>query len=390
MAVPRIFISSTCYDLQEIRFQLRHFINDIGYEPVMSEFGDIFYDLRQHVQDACKEEIVRSNIFLLIVGNNYGSIYHKHISEPKLPDSVTLQEFRKALEVGIPKYIFINRFVQHDFENYRRILSKDISKYFSENDVADTEIEKIKSMVKVKFDQTYPFPQEAYRYVFYFLDIIYNLDINNAIYPFESFENIKDSLRKQWAGYFYDALTKERTVALEEIQKIDGRLEKIEKQLRLLAEGSKVSNDKGQLIINIDKLTNELDLENLEALQDKIHSIITSILYDDYLNPRITIKEMFDEKTALQFLKDLSEVVKTFKWSKFVPVTEIIKRVGFRYWKNRSDILYKDCMTLDGIAKSLDDEDRALLSNTIAVKFNELYEPEPESPPEPPDDDIPF
>ena len=45
MAVPRVFISSTCYDLQEIRFQLRRFIQDIGYEPVMSEFGDIFYDL---------------------------------------------------------------------------------------------------------------------------------------------------------------------------------------------------------------------------------------------------------------------------------------------------------------------------------------------------------
>ena len=50
MAAPRIFISSTCYDLQEIRFQLRRFIQDIGYEPVMSEFGDIFYDLGDHVQ----------------------------------------------------------------------------------------------------------------------------------------------------------------------------------------------------------------------------------------------------------------------------------------------------------------------------------------------------
>lgn len=68
MAVPRVFISSTCYDLQEIRFQLRRFIQDIGYEPVMSEFGDIFYDLGDHVQDACKEEINRSNIFVLVIG----------------------------------------------------------------------------------------------------------------------------------------------------------------------------------------------------------------------------------------------------------------------------------------------------------------------------------
>ena len=45
MAIPRIFISATCYDLQEICFQLRRFIQEVGYDPVMSEFGDIFYDL---------------------------------------------------------------------------------------------------------------------------------------------------------------------------------------------------------------------------------------------------------------------------------------------------------------------------------------------------------
>ena len=145
-----------------------------------------------------------------------------------------------------------------------------------------------------------------------------------------------------------------------------------------------------KLIINIDKLTHELDLENLEALQDKIHSIITSILYDDYGQPRLKIKNKFDEKTASQFFNDLSEVVKAFKWSKFVPVTEIITRVRLSYWKDRSDILYTDCMTLDSIVKSLDDEDKALLSKTITVKFNELYEPEPEPPPGAFDDDIPF
>lgn len=160
MATPRIFISSTCYDLQEIRFQLRRFIEDIGYEPVMSEFGDIFYDLGQHVHDACKEEIYRSNIFILVVGNIYGSIYHKHSEGSQVPDSVTLQEFRKALDVGVSKYIFIHRFVQHDFENYRRALSKNIAKYFSSNDVADDNVHKMKNSLKKNFDNKYPFPKK--------------------------------------------------------------------------------------------------------------------------------------------------------------------------------------------------------------------------------------
>ena len=78
MATPRLFISSTCYDLHEVRFQLRRFIEEIGYEPVMSEFGDIFYDLHQHVHDSCRDEVAKCNMFLLIVGNNYGTVYHRH------------------------------------------------------------------------------------------------------------------------------------------------------------------------------------------------------------------------------------------------------------------------------------------------------------------------
>ncbi len=42
MAVPRMFISSTCFDLHEVRRNIRDFISNFGYEPVMSEYGDIF------------------------------------------------------------------------------------------------------------------------------------------------------------------------------------------------------------------------------------------------------------------------------------------------------------------------------------------------------------
>ena len=62
MATPRIFISSTCYDLQEIRFQLRKFVEDFGLEPVMSEFGDIFYNFDKHVQESCKDEIEKCDV----------------------------------------------------------------------------------------------------------------------------------------------------------------------------------------------------------------------------------------------------------------------------------------------------------------------------------------
>jgi hypothetical protein len=42
MATPRVFISSTCYDLKYIRENLKFFIQNAGYEPVLSEEGNVF------------------------------------------------------------------------------------------------------------------------------------------------------------------------------------------------------------------------------------------------------------------------------------------------------------------------------------------------------------
>ena len=44
MVKPRIFVSSTYYDLKYIRNSLRNFIESFGYEAVLFEDGDIPYD----------------------------------------------------------------------------------------------------------------------------------------------------------------------------------------------------------------------------------------------------------------------------------------------------------------------------------------------------------
>ena len=390
MATPRIFISSTCYDLQEIRFQLRRFIEDIGYEPVMSEFGDIFYDLGQHVQDACKEEISRSNVFILVVGNNYGSIYHKPSEGSQVPDSVTLQEFRKALAVGVPKYIFINRFVQHDFENYSRALSKNIAKYFSSNDVADENVHKMKNSLKKNFDNNYPFPQEAYRYVFYFLDEIYNLDTNNAVYPFESFDNIKESLRKQWAGFFYEALTKEQTVSIDKVDKLERRLGKIEYQLKLLSDGITSRNENNTISIDIASLAKELNIDNLSEIQNRIDNILYKILYDEndeeYVYQLLKFTQIVTPEKASEWIKHIGQIIKEYKWSKYISASDVFSDFSFEFVHGSYNLTHKLLFELFSISSSLSQEDREALAKTIAAKFNDIYEKQPPEPFNLPDD----
>ncbi len=63
--MPKIFVSSTYYDLKHVREIVRKFILDLGYEPVLSEFSDIFYRPSDTVQNSCLKEIPNSGVCCL-------------------------------------------------------------------------------------------------------------------------------------------------------------------------------------------------------------------------------------------------------------------------------------------------------------------------------------
>ncbi|OIR25343.1 hypothetical protein BGC33_06235 [Bathymodiolus thermophilus thioautotrophic gill symbiont] len=96
-----LFISSTCYDLAQIRTDLRDFALSIGFEPILSDFDSFPVNPSQNTLENCLEA-VRNNadIFLLIVGGRYGSI-------TETGKSITNLEFSEANAKGIPKYVFV-------------------------------------------------------------------------------------------------------------------------------------------------------------------------------------------------------------------------------------------------------------------------------------------
>src|SRR5207248_400752 len=72
MANLKIFVSSTCYDLNVVRSQLRNFLTEFGYEPVMSEYSDILFDPRQHTHTSCVQEVLNCDMVVMIIGSRYG------------------------------------------------------------------------------------------------------------------------------------------------------------------------------------------------------------------------------------------------------------------------------------------------------------------------------
>lgn len=395
MATPRVFVSSTCYDLQEVRSQLHHFIKEIGYEPVLSEFGDIFYDPKMHVQDACRNEVDRCHIFVLIIGNSYGSLYHRH-KQTSSPDSVVLQEFRKALGVRIPQFICVNKYVKYDYDNYRRALGRVTADYFAKNVVADGDEEKMQAEVRKRFDESYYFTHEQYNYIFRFLDVISDLEENNAIFTFDSFDDIRDAIRKQWAGLLFASLVSNRNVAIEELEDVTNRLERIENQLRLLAEGRKSKDDSGNVTFDVRKLASEMEIKDLEDVQEQISSCLETLTWHSDRGARLTLRARPTEEQSLACIDGLNSVVQRFRMSKEVNARYIFHVFNATYFNGDEDLIpYKTIFELHTIARNLAEEDKMALARALQSKLERFYEPPPAprrepASTQPPPDEIPF
>src|SRR6185437_3402619 len=112
MAKPRVFVSSTYYDLRHIRSSLELFIESVGHEPVLSEKGDIAYMPDVALDESCYREAGACDIFVLVVGGRYGS--GVSASDPDAQreaseryDSITRKEYDTAYNQNVPIFVLI-------------------------------------------------------------------------------------------------------------------------------------------------------------------------------------------------------------------------------------------------------------------------------------------
>lgn len=201
MAAPRVFVSSTYYDLKHVRSSLDIFIESLGYESVLSEKGDIAYSPDMPLDESCYREVTSADIFVLIVGGRYGSeggdrgkkktgeFYERY-------ESVTKKEFEEAIKRDIPTYVLVEQSVYSEYHTYLR--NKD-SKSVSYAHVDSVNI-------------------------FKFIEQILSLPRNNPTQTFEKFSDIESWLREQWAGLFRELLRRmsEQKKFAELSQQVEG------------------------------------------------------------------------------------------------------------------------------------------------------------------------
>ena len=269
MAIPRVFISSTCYDLKHIRENLKYFVKTIGYEPVLSEDGDVFYGPSNHTHDACLKEVQTCQIFVLVIGGRYGGEFKSSDT------SITNSEYREAVSKGIPVFALVESAVHSDHHLYATNFKKN-----------------------KEFAQQINYPSSDSTKIFEFIDEVRRQSENNAIYPFKDFSDMESYLRKQWAGMMYDFLDERDRIKHSEItNKILDDLtqasRKSEELLKVLLKAT--SNDDADE--SIEKVNNYVEAEKFfKAVMNYfgLHFISSEPLDSEVLIQRNINKYWFD------------------------------------------------------------------------------------------------
>lgn len=185
MARPRIFVSSTYFDLKHIRASLDVFIQSLGYESVLSEKGDIAYSHDRPLDQSCYREAETADIFVLIVGGRYGAEASgsKKVASKNFYDrydSITKKEYEAALDRDVPTYILIEAGVHAEYMTYQRNKEN--------RDISYAHVDSVN--------------------IFKLIDDISSKPRNNPIKTFEKYGDIETWLKDQWAGLFRDLINK--------------------------------------------------------------------------------------------------------------------------------------------------------------------------------------
>jgi hypothetical protein len=105
MTKAAVFVSSTCYDLKQVRADILHFLDGLGFEPVLSEYNSFPIQPESNTIENCLAVVhAKADIFVLIIGGRYGSVTEGG-------RSVTNREYLAARAKGIPIYVFVQRSV---------------------------------------------------------------------------------------------------------------------------------------------------------------------------------------------------------------------------------------------------------------------------------------
>lgn len=190
MSKVNVFVSSTCYDLSQIRNDIKQCILDLGHNPILSELKDFPIDTKLTSSENCINAVKNeADIFILIIGNKYGSVLESG-------KSITNSEFLTAVNKGIPIYTFALKQMTTILPLWEKNPNADFSNVVDNNKVFE-----------------------------FLADVRKKRGLWN--FEFEKAQDIVEILKAQFSNLFHDALRVKKAVEMSEanglFQKISSR-----------------------------------------------------------------------------------------------------------------------------------------------------------------------
>jgi len=287
-----IFVSSTCYDLSQIRADLFDFIVNLGHNPILSEYSNFPVNPSKNTITNCIDAVKNSaDIFILIIGNKYGNT----INNGK---SITNSEFLAARNKGIPIYVFILKPVLNIIPIWKTNKNADYSSVIDNPAIFEF-------ICEIREDN------KIWSYEFEKVQEITNILRTQFSFLFKESITLAQKFRINIHPFFYDRLSNNALrVILEkkELYEIEFFCQIMYDEI-LKFEDLKNDYDYGIVLDSKNVILNEMDLA--PWLQQRIHILSNAV---EALNKLMNTvhKKYWGEPGVLADLKGLFYVAKTY------------------------------------------------------------------------------
>lgn len=115
------FLSSTCYDLADLRAEIENALLSKNYSILLSDRANFPLAPNLHRHDACIENVKKCDLFILVIDGRFGGDYYKDTTI-----SITWAEFREALNSHKKIIAFVRRSVFNERQLYKHNLKQGI------------------------------------------------------------------------------------------------------------------------------------------------------------------------------------------------------------------------------------------------------------------------
>jgi len=183
---PKVFISSTIADFHDLRTAIKFYLEELGYEVLVSECNDFQKTLDKATFEACLEAIDHCEFYVLLIGHEVGSLW-----DPLEGISITRAEYRRAKSLAATGRIRMLLFARQRIWNARKSWKAANNPALGDSGQADTAAEKVLQVAFADIAQP--------EFVFAFLEEVSDTDsaspTTNWVHPFSTFRDVVDAMR---------------------------------------------------------------------------------------------------------------------------------------------------------------------------------------------------